>query len=188
MASFHASYSLGGLTGAALGGLLIWWRAAPLDALGAIALSCVAAAAIAGHWLAHEPGRVARPGHPGPAGPAWPARAAAAPDRPGLPRRRPAPSAGSWRLLALGLLALCCVITEGAAGSWGGVYLRQILRSSHWFAMAAFAAFSLGMAAGRLAGDRLATRYGPARLIRGCGLLAAAGLAGALASHRPAWP
>jgi MFS family permease len=89
-------------------------------------------------------------------------------------------------LLALGLMALCCVIAEGAAGSWGGVYLRQVLRTSHWFAMAAFAAFSLGMAAGRLAGDRLATRYGPARLVRGGGLLAAAGLVGALASHQPA--
>ena len=38
------------------------------------------------------------------------------------------------------------------------------------------------MAAGRLAGDRLAARYGPAGLVRRCGLLAAAGLAGALVS------
>ena len=78
------------------------------------------------------------------------------------------------------------MIAEGAAGSWGGVYLHQVMRASHWFAMAVFAAFSLAMAVGRLAGDRLASRYGPARLVRGGGLLAAAGLAGALAGHRPA--
>jgi MFS family permease len=38
------------------------------------------------------------------------------------------------------------------------------------------------MAVGRLAGDRLAARFGPAALMRGCGLLAAAGMATVLAS------
>ena len=40
------------------------------------------------------------------------------------------------------------------------------------------------MAGGRLAGDRLAARYGPAGLVRRCALLAAAGLAGALCSRQ----
>jgi hypothetical protein len=39
------------------------------------------------------------------------------------------------------------------------------------------------MAAGRLAGDRLAARYGPAGTVRRCALLASAGLASALLSH-----
>jgi MFS family permease len=42
------------------------------------------------------------------------------------------------------------------------------------------------MAAGRLAGDRLAARYGPVCLVRGSGLLASAGLAAALCTRSPA--
>ena len=50
---------------------------------------------------------------------------------------------------------------------------------------AGFAGFSLAMAAGRMAGDRLAARYGPVCLVRGCGLLASAGLAAALCTRSP---
>ncbi len=42
------------------------------------------------------------------------------------------------------------------------------------------------MAGGRLAGDRLAARYGPVCLVRGCALLASAGLAAALCTRSPA--
>jgi MFS family permease len=86
----------------------------------------------------------------------------------------------------LGLLALCCVIAEGAVGTWSGVYLRYVLATPGWFAAAGFAGFSLAMAAGRLAGDRLAARFGPAGLVRRAGLLTVAGLAGALSTHQ-AW-
>jgi MFS family permease len=41
------------------------------------------------------------------------------------------------------------------------------------------------MAAGRLAGDRLAVRYGPVCLVRGSGLLASSGLAAALWTRNP---
>ena len=168
MASFYASYSLGGLAGALLGGLLVWRRAGLPSALGSIAVGCVTAAIIAGHGLLPEPAGV-RPG-PGPP------RGAA---------RRPPPGAGRW-LCVLGLLALCCVIAEGAVGTWSGVYLRDVLATPAWFAAAGFAGFSLAMAAGRLAGDRLAARFGPAGLVRRGGLLTVAGLVGALSTHQ-AW-
>ncbi len=168
MASFYASFSLGGLAGALLGGLLAWRRAGPPSALDSIAAGCVTAAIIAGLRLLPEPAGV-RPG-PGPP------RGAA---------RRPPPAAERW-LLLLGLLALCCVITEGAVGIWSGVYLRDVLATPAWFAAAGFAGFSLAMAAGRLAGDRLAARFGPAGLVRRGGLLTVAGLVGALSTHQ-AW-
>ncbi|HUR08224.1 MAG TPA: MFS transporter, partial [Nonomuraea sp.] len=53
------------------------------------------------------------------------------------------------------------------------------------FAAAGYAAFSIMMTAGRLAGDRLAVRFGPVALVRGCGLLAAAGLGLALTVGHP---
>jgi MFS family permease len=168
MASFHASFSLGGLAGALLGGLLAWRRASPPSALDSIAAGCVTAAIIAGYRLLPEPAGV-RPG-PGP---------------PRAAGRRPPPGAERW-LLLLGLLALCCVIAEGAVGTWSGVYLRDVLATPAWFAAAGFAGFSLAMAAGRLAGDRLAARFGSAGLVRRGGLLTVAGLIGALSTHQ-AW-
>jgi MFS family permease len=90
------------------------------------------------------------------------------------------------RITALGLLALCSLLGEGAAGSWSAVYLRDNLGTSAAFAALGYAAFSVTMGAGRLTGDRLAARFGPGRLVSGCGVVAALGLAGALISRNPA--
>jgi MFS family permease len=87
--------------------------------------------------------------------------------------------------VALGLLALCCLVSEGTAGNWSAVYLHNNLRIPSGFAVSGFAAFSVAMTVGRLLGDRLATRFGPVRLVRGCGLLAATSLAAGLASNDP---
>ena len=180
MASFHASFSLGGLAGALLGGWLDWHQArpvgsAPAGVLGGLALAGLAIAIAAGRWLpSGPPGGRFRPPARRPGG--WAAA------REGLVRRGP----GSARLTGLGLLAMCCLIAEGAAANWSGVYLRGNLGAPRGYAAAGFAGFSLAMAAGRLAGDRLAARYGPVMLVRGSGLLASAGLAAALCSHSPA--
>ncbi len=81
---------------------------------------------------------------------------------------------------------MCSLLGEGAAGSWSAVYLHDNLGTSAAFAALGYAAFSVTMATGRLFGDRLAARFGPARLVSGCGLVAAIGLAGALAIASPA--
>jgi predicted MFS family arabinose efflux permease len=65
------------------------------------------------------------------------------------------------------------------------VYLRDNLGTSAGFAALAYSAFSVTMTAGRLAGDRLAARFGPVRMTRIGGLVAAAGLAAALLSGQP---
>jgi MFS family permease len=90
------------------------------------------------------------------------------------------------RIAALGLLALCSLLGEGAAGSWSAVYLRDNLGTSAAFAALGYAAFSVTMAVGRLTGDRLAARFGPGRLVSGCGVVAGLGLAAALISRSPA--
>jgi len=88
-------------------------------------------------------------------------------------------------VLLLGLLAFCCLVGEGAAADWSSVYLRDSLGSSAGFAAVAFAAFSLTMTAGRLAGDRLAAAFGPVTLVRACGVLAAIGLGTAVLVGHP---
>jgi len=77
----------------------------------------------------------------------------------------------------LGLLALCGQVGEGTAGDWSAVYLHVDLGTSAGAAAVALGAFSVTMAAGRVAGDRLAARFGPVRLVRASGLVAGLGLA-----------
>jgi MFS family permease len=202
MASFHASYSLGGLSGAVTGGILASVRAGPVSACLVAALPSAVAAAAAGRWLLAESalarhGRLVPDCHPaaecevrrpsqGRPSRSRPSRSRPSRSRPSHGAVREAGSGrGSSRVVALGLLALCSVVGEGTAGNWSAIYLRDDLRAPSGLAVSGFAAFSVAMTVGRLLGDRLAARFGPVRLVRGCGLLAATSLAAGLASNEP---
>jgi fucose permease len=89
-------------------------------------------------------------------------------------------------VLALGVLGVCGLVGEGAAGDWSAVYLKDNLGTSAGFAALAFAAFSATMTLGRGVGDRLIRRFGVVSVVRVCGLIATAGLALALATPAPA--
>jgi predicted MFS family arabinose efflux permease len=177
MSSFHAVYSIGGLIGAATGGLFA--RAGVSAGLTFIWVGAVLVLlAVWAAWWAPPPG-LAPAGGTGPAGGSAPAGGSgpAAPGRP-LPRR-------SYALLLLGVLALCALVGEGAAADWSAVYLHDTLGSTAGFAASGYAAFSIMMAAGRLAGDRLTVRYGPVKLVRASGVLAGLGLGAALLIATP---
>ena len=64
------------------------------------------------------------------------------------------------RLLALGVIAFCGLLGEGAMGDWSAVYLDQSLGADVEVAAMAFAVFSLTMALGRFSGDRVVARLG----------------------------
>jgi MFS family permease len=174
--SFHACFSFGGLLGALLGGLfaLAGIGAAPTFAAAGVPMAVVAV--LARRRLLH--GSEASDSAAVPATDRDPAGQGA-----GKGARR---HAVALRIAALGLLALCSLLAEGAAGSWSAVYLRDNLGTSAAFAALGYAAFSVTMAVGRLTGDRLATRFGPGRLVSGCGVVAGIGLAGALIGGSPA--
>jgi MFS family permease len=189
--SFHAYYSFGGLAGALLGGLFAWagvGLALTFTSVG-VPLAVVAVLVRRGLLRGPEPRDAAVAGPDG----TDPGINRSNPEEPGTPGREPAgrPDAvrrrrsAAVRIVALALLALCSLLGEGAAGSWSAVYLHDNLGTSAAFAALGYAAFSLTMAFGRLAGDRLAARFGPGRLVSGCGVVAAAGLASALAVTSP---
>jgi len=195
MSSFHACYSFGALAGSLLGGLCAWAGVSPAVNFVLAGLPLAGVVLLAGRWLI--PGRPPAPGEPAGGQRAGDERAG---DERAADSGGPAASAGRvsrlavsrtglrWAspLLLLGLLAVCSLLGEGAADSWSAVYLHDNLGTSAAFAALGFAAFSVTMAFGRLTGDKLALRFGPAVLVRGSGLLAAAGLTGALLSHSPA--
>jgi MFS family permease len=165
MSSLHAGYSIAGLAGAGIGGGSAW-----LD-IGLLPSFAAAAALLAGLGLLAGP-RVTLPvASSGPPGPEEP------------PRRSGRQI--SVMIWILGLLALAGQVGEGSAGDWSAVYLHVNLGSPTGVAATGLAAFSVTMAAGRLAGDRLAARFGPVALVRGSGLLAGLGLAAGLLAGGP---
>jgi len=176
MTSMHACYSLGAIAGSLAGGGFAWAGVAPLPSFAAAGLAGGIVDGWAGRWF------LARKHGPGPEGQA----AAAPPPVPGAPvSEAPPPGAQDARqlrrlIIALGVLGVCGLAGEGAAGDWSAVYLRDNLGAPAAFAALGFAAFSVTMTGGRLAGDRLISRFGTVRLVRWCGFVAAAGLAGGL--------
>jgi fucose permease len=165
MSTFHGFYSIGGFAGALVSGALAAVGVAPFDrALWPSIL--LGAAAIAVHrWLPS----------------AEPHTASA---RPTVRVRIKRPS---WPLVALGLMAFCSLLAEGASGDWSALYLHKSLGADAAFAATAFAAFSIAMAVARLSGDWLTSRLGAALLLRGGGTVAALGLTATLLLGRPAF-
>jgi MFS family permease len=170
MSSLHAGYSIAGLAGAGIGGISAWLGISPLLTFTVTAVALIALGLLAGPRVV-LPEAAADPG--------------SAPERPGDPARR-SPRQISAVIWILGLVALCGQVGEGSAGDWSAVYLHVNLGSSAAVAAVALGAFSVTMAAGRIAGDRLAARFGPVRLVRASGLVAGLGLAAGLLVGTPA--
>lgn len=164
MSSYHGMFSLGGFAGAAVGGALAarGVGTAPHLVGGAIVLGL--AGAVVSHWLlpTRDESGEREAGESGPAF-ARPTRA----------------------LLGLSAIAFCVLLAEGSMNDWSTVYLRRVLGTDAGAAAAGFAAFSLTMAAGRFAGDRVTLRLGPKRVIQVGGGLAALGLLAVLLAPVP---
>ena len=173
MTSFHACYSFGGLAGALLGGLFATAGISPAVNFTSVGVPLACAAALAGRWLVADSDRNG-------AAPVAAVAPAAA--------RRGRQFVRSWTpaLLLMALLAACSLLGEGSAEGWSAVFLHDNLGTSAGLATLGYAGFSVAMALGRLAGDKLTARVGAAVVMRGCGLLAAAGLCLSLAVHQPA--
>lgn len=76
----------------------------------------------------------------------------------------------------IGIIALFCMIPEGAVLDWAALYLRQELGADIATAGFAFAAFSATMAVTRFLGDRIRHRFGAVATLRTSSLVAATGL------------
>jgi MFS family permease len=170
MPSFHAAWSLGGLLGAGLGGLLAP-HLAPLPHFAVVCAAGLAVTAWCGRTLlAHPPPAASDPVTGGPV-------------TSESPRTTQVSRGRAWRrwrvVLLFGLIALCSAYGEGAIGDWGALHLRQDLGAGPGLAAAGYAAFALAEACGRLAGSWLLLRLGQTRVLVLGGLTACAGMLGA---------
>ncbi len=83
------------------------------------------------------------------------------------------PSAGLWLII---FLSLCTNITEGTMADWAAVFMRDVVKSEAFMVGWGFAAYAFCMAAGRFLGDALLVRYGASQVLRAGGIMAAGGL------------
>jgi predicted MFS family arabinose efflux permease len=82
------------------------------------------------------------------------------------------PHALAW---LLGLMCFASFLAEGAMLDWSAVFLRDFRGFAAASAGFGYACFSVAMATGRLAGDRLIARHGPVWAVRTGALLAVGG-------------
>ncbi|MQX13729.1 MFS transporter [Sinorhizobium terangae] len=150
MSSCHAYWSLGGLIGAGIGGVLMARVGVLPHVLVVTVLSLVFLAVAWPMILADQP-------HP-----------AAAKEKVRLPLT-PLP----W---LIGIMALFSMVPEGAVLDWGALYLKNELGASVELSGFGFAAFSATMATMRFAGDHVRDLLGAKRTLRICTVTALVGM------------
>ncbi|WP_455353940.1 MFS transporter [Streptomyces sp. SYSU K217416] len=183
MPGFHAAFSLGGMIGAGLGGLVAGGLSptAHLLALTGIGLLVTA---VAGPVLLRQPAPMPPPD-------AYERTSAERTSAKGTSTKRTSAGARAPRRLdgrtralvtVFGLIALCTAYGEGALADWGALHLQADLGAHPGVAAAGYSLFALTMTAGRLSGTALLERLGQTRTLVVGGSTAAAGmLLGALA-------
>ena len=160
LSGLHAAFSLGMLCGALTAGAAAAAGQSPRTHLLGVGLLCVLVTLCAGRAL-------------------LPAGADAAAQGPLFARP-------STALAALGAIAFCVLLAEGAVADWSAIHLADTLAASEAAAVTGLAAFSITMTLGRLFGDRITQRVGTVAHLRGGALLAAAGMV--VAATAPAVP
>jgi len=156
LSGFHAAFSLGALAGAGVGS-----AAAELEVPVALHLAVTALVLVA-VWVPVQRRFVPDPGHRAHDGTEAVPRLFARPSR---------------TILGLGVAAFAVLLAEGAVADWSAVHLREDLGAGSGAAGLAFVAFSATMTIGRLAGDRVLTRFGRRRTVQVLSAAAASGLA-----------
>jgi len=151
MSVFHGMFSVGGFAGGILGGVCsqlgLSYRVQTILICGAI---IIIAFQVQKFWL--------------------PGSDDSHELEPGIKMHRPA------IIWLFGLFGLCSTIGEGAVGDWGGVLTRETYDASPFVSAIPYVVFSATMIIGRFSGDRLATRFGAAKVLASGGLIASIGM------------
>ncbi|PQA60250.1 MFS transporter [Siphonobacter curvatus] len=159
MSSCHGLFSIGAFAGSALGGIAVSLRISPLYHFLAVLFLSVVMALVSVRALLSQDHKQQTSTEKTPLF-VWPDRA----------------------LLLLGLIAFCCMLTEGAMADWSSIYYRQ---RGGGVASLGYTAFTITMAAGRFMGDWLTVRLGIRKMLQISGLGIALGMALAVSAPFP---
>ena len=80
-------------------------------------------------------------------------------------------------MLVFSLICFTSMACENTMYDWSGIYIRQVLHGSKAIATIAFVVYMVAMTSGRLAGDRMADRFGIQRILAASGILIFSGFA-----------
>lgn len=159
MSSFHGMWSLGAMTGALLGGILMkaglntgqhFWSA--LAVIGSISTFFLFYLIKKDIPKSSEQKLFA-----------WPDKA----------------------LLLLGAICFCCALCEGAMADWSSLYYKQVINDVNRVSTTGYTSFAFMMAFGRMIGDRLTSRLGYRGILMTDSVLIAVGLAVAISFQQP---
>ncbi|MEU6551527.1 MFS transporter [Streptomyces sp. NPDC046915] len=176
MPSFHAAFSLGGMLGAGLGGLVAGYLSPTRHLLGLTVIGLLVTA-VAGRTLLRLEPPVRQVPQGSQESQGSQDRPASDDDTPQHPHRPDRPDPRTRGLVAVfGLIALCTAYGEGAMADWGALHLQQDLDASAGVAAVGYSCFALAMTLGRLTGTALLERLGRTRTVIAGGATAAAGM------------
>jgi Major Facilitator Superfamily len=172
LSSLHAMHSLGGVLGAGAGALAVRLGATPPQHF----LTCAVVAGVAGlaAWPLILPSRFDK------------GEGSSEDGTEGAGGLRRWFGGWSGSMVLLGALAFCFTLAEGAGLNWSTVYIAQSLGGTDALGAVALGVFLGAVTLGRLAGDRLVSRFGAVRVFRAGAIVAGAGFGGALLVDAPA--
>ncbi len=169
MPTLHGIFSVGGLVGAAVGGLAAD-HLTPAVHLGVI---CGLGLLV----VARFGPSVLRPTPPVSAQPAEGATAAAQPaSSGGAGRPQHEWRTTRWIVLLFGVVAACTAFAEFANNNWAALHLREDLGATAAVAAYGYACYAGAIAVGRFVGSRLIRRFGETMVLSGGFLLALVGI------------
>lgn len=168
MQGFHGMWSAGGMAGGAVGAVAAALAVPVTVHLAVVAVAVVVLVLVGSRRML--PDGVTDGPHPARAGVA-------------VAAVRIHPRNARHLLLVLGpiaLLGVLCTVLQGAAATWGAVYLTDVLHTSAGMAAVAFVVYMAAMTLGRLTNDRWVDRFGGMRMVRAGALVGASGVATAI--------
>jgi MFS family permease len=155
---FHGFWSLGAIIGSVFAGVAAYAGVSPLTQF---VVAAIVAAIASAPFLRNLPDT-----------------------RSGAPRPAPSGAGRMWltgTVMAVAAVAFCSFLVEGGTADWSSLYLRELSHANPGIAAGGFAVFALAATVTRFRADLLTAHTSPATVARLGGLLAALGLALAIA-------
>lgn len=165
MSSFHALFSVGGLIGAAVGGVMAAHHFTIVQSMAVIAM----ALSVLGLLIISKLFDVTKYNY--------------AEDHTVIEKPHKQHKATWWRqVLLIGGLIFVCYLTEGAIADWTAIYMKDVHHAGPFIAVFAYIVFNACMTIGRFSGDVIIRRFGSLETLITGGILAMLGLSVGLLS------